>query len=75
MIDSLGMIEFDLYQLEKIDAQLLDIMNLQIDDFDSSLSQLRKKKEILSGVASNRSEREAAYLLEVIHLYHLLYLQ
>ena len=65
VIDSQGMIEYDLYQMSKIDEQLLEIMNLQIDDYDLALGQLRKKKEILSGVVANREEREAAHQLEV----------
>lgn len=65
VIDSQGMIEYDLYQMNKVDEQLLDIMNMQIDDLDSSLSQLRKKKEILSNVSGNRAERDAVHQAEV----------
>jgi chromosome segregation ATPase len=67
VIDSQGMIEYDLYQMNKVDEQLLDIMNMQIDDLDSSLVQLKKKKEILSNVAANKAERETAHQLEVIN--------
>ena len=65
VIDAQGMVDYDIYQLQKLDEQLLDIFNLQIDDYDQSLAQLKKKKEILSGVASKAAEREAAHQLEV----------
>jgi hypothetical protein len=65
VIDAQGMVDYDLYQIQKLDEQLLEIFNLQIDDYDQSLAQLRKKKEILSGVASKAAEREAAHQLEV----------
>jgi hypothetical protein len=65
VIEPQGMVEYDLYQIQKMDEQLLEIMNSQIDDFEASLGQLRKKKEILSGVGSISSEREAAHQLEV----------
>ncbi len=65
VIDSQGMVEYDLYQMERMDDQLLDILNLQLDDFDASLGQLRKKKEILSGVVTNKTENDEAYQLEV----------
>ena len=65
VIDPQGMIEYDLYQMDKVDEQLLEIMNLQIDDFDSALAQLKKKKEILSNVGGNLDEREAAHQVEV----------
>ena len=66
VIDPQGMIEYDLYQMGKVDEQLLEIMNMQIDDFDSALAQLKKKKEILSNVGGNLDEREAAHQVEVI---------
>jgi hypothetical protein len=69
VIDAQGMVDYDIYQLQKLDEQLLDIFNLQIDDYDQSLAQLKKKKEILSGVASKAAEREAAHQLEVCILY------
>jgi hypothetical protein len=65
-IDSQGMIEYDLYQINKVDEQLMEIMNMQIDDLDASLLQLKKKKEILSNVTANKVDREAAHHGEVI---------
>lgn len=65
IIDAQGMVDYDLYQIQKLDDQFLEIMNLQIDDFDVALSQIKKKKEILSGVATKAAEREAAHQLEV----------
>ena len=65
MIDPQGMIEYDLFQMNKVDEQLLDVMNMQIDDFDSSLAQLKKKREILSNVSGNKEERDLAHQVEV----------
>ncbi|KAJ3328261.1 hypothetical protein HDU76_010288 [Blyttiomyces sp. JEL0837] len=64
-IDSLGMLEYDIYQAERLDEQFAEILNYQLDDFEMSLSQLKKKREILSGVMTNESDREASYKLEL----------
>ncbi|KAJ3412358.1 hypothetical protein HDV05_000832 [Chytridiales sp. JEL 0842] len=64
-IDSLGMVEYDIYQAERLDEQFAEILNLQLDDFEMSLSQLRKKREILSGVMNNEGDRESSYKLEL----------
>ncbi|KAJ3142559.1 hypothetical protein HK100_001383 [Physocladia obscura] len=65
VVDSVGMVEYDIYQAERLQEQFAEILNYQMDDFELALSQLRKKKEILTGVAMNESEREASYSLEL----------
>ncbi|TPX77188.1 hypothetical protein CcCBS67573_g01537 [Chytriomyces confervae] len=64
IIDSIGMVEYDIYQAERLQEQFAEILNYQLDDFEMALSQLRKKKEILQGVVINETEREASYALE-----------
>ncbi|KAI8621807.1 hypothetical protein BC830DRAFT_1092288 [Chytriomyces sp. MP71] len=68
IIDSIGMVEYDIYQAERLQEQFAEILNYQLDDFEMSLSQLRKKKEILLGVVINETEREASYALELHEL-------
>ncbi|KAI9330036.1 hypothetical protein DFJ73DRAFT_859404 [Zopfochytrium polystomum] len=64
-LDSLGLVEYDMYQAERLDEQFSELMNYQLDDFDLSLTQLKKKKEILSGVLMSDTEREKSYKLEL----------
>ncbi|KAJ3110227.1 hypothetical protein HDU96_006792, partial [Phlyctochytrium bullatum] len=59
------MVEYDVYQAERLQDQFAEILNFQLDDFEMSLGQLRKKKEILSGVINNENDREASYKLEL----------
>ncbi|KAJ3028170.1 UNVERIFIED_CONTAM: hypothetical protein HDU68_002316 [Siphonaria sp. JEL0065] len=68
MIDSVGMVEYDIYQAERLQEQFAEILNYQLDDFEMALSQLRKKKEILSGIVINEAERDASYALELHEL-------
>ncbi|KAI9334014.1 hypothetical protein BDR26DRAFT_867635 [Obelidium mucronatum] len=68
MIDSVGMVEYDIYQAERLQEQFAEILNYQLDDFEMALSQLRKKKEILSGIVISEAEREASYALELHEL-------
>ncbi|KAJ3146088.1 hypothetical protein HK101_002369, partial [Irineochytrium annulatum] len=63
-INSMGMVEYDIYQSSRLQEQFAEILNLQLDDYEVSLSQLRKKKEILSGVLSSDGG-EATYKLEL----------
>ncbi|KAJ3356823.1 hypothetical protein HDU83_009635 [Entophlyctis luteolus] len=65
IVDSIGMVEYDIYQAERLQEQFAEILNYQMDDFELALSQLRKKKEILVGVVINETERDASYMLEV----------
>ncbi|KAI9090027.1 hypothetical protein DFS34DRAFT_380799 [Phlyctochytrium arcticum] len=65
VIDSQGMVEYDMYQAERLEEQFADILNWQLDDYESALAQLRKKKEILSGVTTNEEEREMSYKIEL----------
>ena len=53
-----GMVQYDIYQAERLSQQFVDILNFQLDDYETSLSQLRKKKGILSGVRANDQARE-----------------
>ncbi|KAJ3216572.1 hypothetical protein HDU67_009266 [Dinochytrium kinnereticum] len=64
-INSMGMVEYDVYQAERLQDQFAEILNFQLDDFEMSLGQLRKKREILLGVMNNESDREASYKLEL----------
>ncbi|KAJ3277433.1 hypothetical protein HK104_003301 [Borealophlyctis nickersoniae] len=65
VIDSQGMVEYDIYQAERLLDQFAEILNYQLDDYESSLTQLRKKREILSGVQTNEEEREESYKMEM----------
>ncbi|KAJ3109622.1 hypothetical protein HDU97_003096 [Phlyctochytrium planicorne] len=60
-----GMVEYDVYQAERLQDQFAEILNYQLDDFELSLGQLKKKREILLGVVSNESDRETSYKLEM----------
>ncbi|KAJ3394004.1 hypothetical protein HDU84_000503 [Entophlyctis sp. JEL0112] len=68
IVDSIGMVEYDIYQAERLQEQFAEILNYQMDDFELALSQLRKKKEILVGVVINETERDASYMLELHEL-------
>ncbi|KAJ3056143.1 hypothetical protein HK097_007975 [Rhizophlyctis rosea] len=65
IIDSRGMVQYDIYQAERLSQQFVDILNFQLDDYETSLSQLRKKREILAGVQANEQEREESYRMEL----------
>ncbi|KND00165.1 uncharacterized protein SPPG_04506 [Spizellomyces punctatus DAOM BR117] len=65
VIDSQGMVEYDIYQAERLEEQFADILNWQLDDYESALAQLRKKREILAGVTTNEEEREESYRIEL----------
>ncbi|KAI8833719.1 hypothetical protein BC829DRAFT_407714 [Chytridium lagenaria] len=64
-INSMGMVQYDIYQAERLQDQFAEILNFQLDDFEMSLGQLRKKREILLGVVSNEGDRETSYKLEL----------
>ncbi|KAJ3283332.1 hypothetical protein HDU79_009170 [Rhizoclosmatium sp. JEL0117] len=65
VIDSIGMVEYDIHQAERLQEQFAEILNYQLDDFEMALSQLRKKREIMAGVMINEVEREASYSQEL----------
>ncbi|KAJ3151655.1 hypothetical protein HDU86_006074 [Geranomyces michiganensis] len=65
VIDSTGMVEYDLYQAQRLDEQFADILNWQLDDYEAALSQLHQKQEILSGVTTGTEERDESYRLEL----------
>ncbi|KAJ3178576.1 hypothetical protein HDU87_003399 [Geranomyces variabilis] len=65
VIDSTGMVEYDLYQAQRLDEQFADILNWQLDDYEAALSQLHQKQEILSGVKTGTEERDESYRLEL----------
>ncbi|KAJ3045412.1 hypothetical protein HDV00_010282 [Rhizophlyctis rosea] len=65
IIDSRGMVQYDIYQAERLSEQFVEILNFQLDDYETSLSQLKKKREILAGVQSNEEEREQSYRMEL----------
>jgi hypothetical protein len=60
------MVEYDIYQAQRLDEQFSEILDYQLDDFENNLAQLQKKKEILQGVTSKEGEREGTFKLEVI---------
>ncbi|KAJ3022963.1 hypothetical protein HKX48_004721 [Thoreauomyces humboldtii] len=65
VIDSQGMVEYDLYQAQRLEEQFADILNWQLDDYEAALAQLHKKQEILSGVTTGTEERDESYRLEL----------
>ncbi|TPX57516.1 hypothetical protein PhCBS80983_g03779 [Powellomyces hirtus] len=65
VIDSTGMVEYDLYQAQRLDEQFADILNWQLDDYEAALAQLHKKQEILAGVSTATEERDESYRLEL----------
>ncbi|KAI9199638.1 uncharacterized protein BJ171DRAFT_445439 [Polychytrium aggregatum] len=69
VIDSRGMAEYNIFQAEQINEQFSEILNLQLDDYEHSLAQLRKKQEILQGVGTVE-ERENAYKLEMAEIHN-----
>ncbi|KAJ3091758.1 hypothetical protein HK102_013525 [Quaeritorhiza haematococci] len=68
VIDPQGMVDYDLHHAERLKNQLAEILNSNLDDFESSLVQLRKKRDILLDVIVDEEERENSYRLELTDL-------
>ncbi|KAI8811689.1 hypothetical protein BJ742DRAFT_867047, partial [Cladochytrium replicatum] len=68
VIDSQGMVEYDIYQAQRLDRQFCEILNYQLDDFESSLLQLKKKREILATATTYDKERETSFKVELTEL-------
>ena len=49
------MLVYDLCQAEQLEKQFAEIMDYQLDDFESNLAQLRKKKEILEAISTTKT--------------------
>ncbi|KAJ1339378.1 NADH dehydrogenase [ubiquinone] iron-sulfur protein 8, mitochondrial [Batrachochytrium salamandrivorans] len=47
------MASYDLYQAKQFQRQFAEILDFQLDDFDASLAQIRKKYEIMQSVTGN----------------------
>lgn len=60
-----ALMEYDVLQAEKLDVQFAEMIDCQLDDYEIALDQLKRKREILSGVRSNEEEHETSYRLEV----------
>ncbi|EGF83524.1 hypothetical protein BATDEDRAFT_22304 [Batrachochytrium dendrobatidis JAM81] len=53
IFNSKGMASYDLYQAKQFQRQFAEILDFQLDDFDASLAQIRKKYEIMQSVTGN----------------------
>ncbi|KAI8927690.1 hypothetical protein BC831DRAFT_451272 [Entophlyctis helioformis] len=53
VVDSKGMLVYDLYQAKQLERQFAEILDFQLDDFEANLAQIRKKHEIMQGVTNN----------------------
>ncbi|KAJ3115975.1 hypothetical protein HK098_006822 [Nowakowskiella sp. JEL0407] len=63
------MVEYDIYQAQQLEDQFAEILNYQLDDFEFSLSQLKKKREILSGTAlSEDKDRDTSFKVELTEI-------
>ena len=64
------MIQFDLDEARKIESQLLDSLHGQLDDYEKSLMQARKKRDLLATLNNQLSEetREGSYKSEVQYI-------
>ncbi|KAL2916813.1 hypothetical protein HK105_203592 [Polyrhizophydium stewartii] len=47
-----GMLSYDLHQAKQLQRQFAEILDFQLDDFDATLAQIRKKREIMQGVTN-----------------------
>ncbi|RKP00979.1 hypothetical protein CXG81DRAFT_12569 [Caulochytrium protostelioides] len=50
VIDAEGMNHFDLYQIERLQEQFAAVLNLQLDDYDTQVANIRKKSTLLTDV-------------------------
>nr|KAJ3422388.1 hypothetical protein HK105_008307 [Polyrhizophydium stewartii] len=50
--DLVGMLSYDLHQAKQLQRQFAEILDFQLDDFDATLAQIRKKREIMQGVTN-----------------------
>ncbi|KAH6583071.1 hypothetical protein BASA61_008195 [Batrachochytrium salamandrivorans] len=57
VMNSREMLSYDSYQAKKLQRQFAEVLDLQLDDYDSTLAQIHKKREIiLSGSGDLRAE-------------------
>ncbi|KAJ3227223.1 hypothetical protein HK099_002916 [Clydaea vesicula] len=67
-----AMLKYDIIQGEQLELQFCEMLDYQLDDFETSISQLQRKKEVLnlvssssSGSSSTTEDRENSHRLEM----------